>query len=429
VVIAMWESMAKALGWPAKPIGWADIAALSTSDQGWATYGFPEWGKFKFGHTHPGFSNSGLVSIIAEAYAGAAKQRGLTLADLNDPTTSTFMQNVESSVIHYGSSTGFFADRMFKGGPSYLSAAVMYENLVVNQESQRLAGTSQQVPVVAIYPNEGTFWANHPYVILDVPWVTAVQKEAAGAFETFLLDKPQQLKAIALGFRPADPSIPLAAPLDAQHGVDVSQPKTVLEIPSADVLNGIQGLWQKVKKPVDVVIVVDTSGSMQGDKINTARTSLVQFIKLLDDRDRAEIILFNTDITPLTDLSEVGPKRQSMLDHVSGIIEGGNTALYDAVALAYNDMQTKGDPKHIRSLVVMTDGNDTTSSASVDTVLATLNKNSGEGGNAIKLFTIAFGADADKNVLTRLSDATGGKEYDATPANILTIYEDIATFF
>src|SRR5436305_2314758 len=129
VVIAMWRPMAEALGWPEKPLGWGDIAQLAISDKGWAAYNYPEWGSFKFGHTHPNFSNSGLVSVVAEAYAATNKQRGLTTADLQDPKVQAFMGQVESSIIHYGTSTGFFADRMFKGGPSYLSAAVMYENL------------------------------------------------------------------------------------------------------------------------------------------------------------------------------------------------------------------------------------------------------------------------------------------------------------
>jgi Ca-activated chloride channel homolog len=211
VVIAMWRPMAEALGWPNKSLGWADIAQLATSDKGWAAYNYPEWGQFKFGHTHPNYSNSGLVSVLAEAYAATGKQRGLTAADLQDPKVQTFMSQVESSIIHYGTSTGFFADRMFQGGPSYLSAAVMYENLVAAQEDARLKGTSSQLSVVAIYPKEGTFWSDHPYAILNAPWVTAEQREAAKDFEAFLLDKPQQLAAIALGFRPADPSVPLTA--------------------------------------------------------------------------------------------------------------------------------------------------------------------------------------------------------------------------
>ncbi len=429
VVIAMWEPMARALGWPNEPLGWSDIAAMAISEDGWSGYGYPEWGNFKFGHTHPGYSNSGIVSVIAEAYAGAGKQRGLTLADLENPDLQAFMTDVESSIIHYGSSTGFFADRMFERGPSYLSAAVLYENLVVEQENKRLSGESYQLPVVAIYPEEGTFWSNHPYAILNAPWVTEEQRSAAEAFETFLLDRPQQLKAIELGFRPADPSIPLTAPLDAQHGVDISQPQTVLEIPSAEVIAGIEELWRQVKKPVDLVVVFDTSGSMEGEKITSARASLMQFVQLLDDRDRLEIIVFNSNIITLTDLTPVGEKRQDVLTRVSGITEGGNTRLYDAVQFAYDELEAKADPNHIRAIVVLSDGEDTESTLSLGDLLGQINIASQEGGTSIKLFTIAFGDGADTDILTQIAEATGGKQYDGTPENINKVYQEIATFF
>lgn len=429
VVIAMWRPMAQALGWPDKAIGWADIAALATSEEGWSAYGHPEWGKFKFGHTHPAYSNSGIVSIIAEAYAGADKQRGLTESDLNDPKVREFMAAVEKSVIHYGTSTGFFGERMFERGPSYLSAAVLYENLVVAQETKRLSGQSSQIPVVAIYPKEGTFWTNNPYVVVNAPWVTEEQREAAGIFETFLLDRPQQLKALEYGFRPADPSIPLSAPLDSQHGIDITQPKTILEIPSATVIDKIQTLWRETKKPVDLVVVMDISGSMRGDKITTARASLLEFVKKLDDRDRLQIILFSSNISTLTPLSPLGPKRQVVLDSVSGIFEQGETKLYDAALAAYQDLTENGDPDHIRAIVVLSDGEDTASAQPLDRVMAQINASAGEGGNAIKIFTIAFGDGADTSVLKSIAEPTGGKQYNSSPENIQKIYDEIATFF
>jgi Ca-activated chloride channel family protein len=429
VVIAMWESMARALGWPERAIGWADIAALATSEDGWAAYGYPEWGTFKFGHTHPGFSNSGIVSVIAETYAGAGKLRDLTLSDLENPDTQAFVEAVESGIIHYGSSTGFFAERMFERGPSYLSAAVLYENLVVEQESRRLAGESQQLPVVAIYPVEGTFWSNHPYVILNAPWVTEEQRSAAQDFENFLLDRPQQLKALEYGFRPADPSIDLTAPLDAQHGVDPGQPQTILEIPSAEVIAGIENLWEQVKKPVDLVVLIDASGSMQGDKIAAARSSLLQFVDLLSDRDRLQVILFNSELVTLTELSSLGEKRQDIRTRISGIIEGGNTRLYDAVDYAYAELERNADPDHIRAIVVLSDGDDTESDLTLDTLLGRIDIASLEGGSSVKLFTIAFGEDAARDVLVQLAEATGGQQYDSTMENILKVYREIATFF
>ncbi|MBN1261724.1 MAG: VWA domain-containing protein [Anaerolineae bacterium] len=429
VVIAMWRPMAEALGWPDKTLGWSDIADMAVSEEGWAAFGYPEWGDFKLGHTHPNFSNSGIISVIAEAYAGAGKQRGLTLEDLAQDRVIEFMTAVESSIIHYGESTGFFANRMFDLGPSYLSAAVMYENLVAAQETKRLSGEASQLPVVAIYPKEGTFWSNHPYIILNAPWVTDEQREAAEMFEAFLLDKPQQLKAIEYGFRPADPTIPLGAPLDEQHGVDPLQPQTVLEVPDGEVVVAIQELWRsQAKKPVDLMVVVDVSGSMEGEKISSARASLVEFIELLDDRDRLEVILFSNQLTTLSELSALGEKRADVMRRVSGIIEGGDTRLYDAVQFAYDELRAKGDPDHIRAIVVLSDGADTASKLSLDQLMVQVG-NLSEGGKSTKIFTIAFGRDASVDILKRIAESTGGRQYDGDTKTISDVYAAIATFF
>jgi Ca-activated chloride channel family protein len=429
VVIAMWQPMAEALGWPDTPIGWSDISALAISDEGWAEFGYPEWGTFKFGHTHPNFSNSGLVATIAQAYAGADKQRGLNSEDLSDTAVHEFMAEVQNSIIHYGKSTGFFANRMFERGPSYLSAAVMYENLVVAQESKRLSGEVSQLPVVAIYPKEGTFWSNHPFAILNAAWVSDEQREAAELFEAYLLDRPQQERAVQYGFRPADPAIPLSTPLDAQHGVDIAQPATVLEVPSAEVIIGVQDLWSQVKKPVDVVVVMDVSGSMQGKKISAARDSLISFIKLLDDRDRLQIVLFNLDLIDLTPLSPVGEKREDTSRRVSGIIEQGGTRLYDAILHGYEQVEGEADPEHIRAVVILSDGMDTDSSMNLEGLLETIGATGEESGRSIKIFTIAFGDDADEELLRRIAESTGGRMYKGDPASIRDIYIEIETFF
>ena len=79
--------------------------------------------------------------------------------------------------------------------------------------------------------------------------------------------------------------------------------------------------------------------------------------------------------------------------------------------------------------VVLTDGADTASSQNtLDQLVSSIGQTS-ESGASIKVFTIAFGSDADKGVLQKLADPTGGKEYESSPENIQKIYDDIATFF
>jgi Ca-activated chloride channel family protein len=179
---------------------------------------------------------------------------------------------------------------------------------------------------------------------------------------------------------------------------------------------------------VDLVVVMDVSGSMQGQKIASARQSLLDFIELLDDRDRLQIILFSHELTTLTPLTPLGEKREDVRRRVSGVIEGGDTRLYDAVQVAYEELRAHGDPKHIRAIVALSDGADTVSQINLDQLVQQVG-NLSEGGNATKVFTIAFGNDAVEDILQRISESTGGKQYNSDPETIRDIYADIATFF
>src|SRR5262249_43990021 len=154
-----------------------------------------------------------------------------------------------------------FAEKMFANGPNYLSAAVLYENLVA-QANDGTTYPHLAFPVVAIYPKEGTFYSDHPFAILQASWVTPAKKAAAQAFRNFLLATPQQQKALSSGFRPADTDVSISAPIDSAHGVDPSQPKTLLQVPSADLVAKIKASWDEQRRKVDVMLILDRSGSM-----------------------------------------------------------------------------------------------------------------------------------------------------------------------
>src|SRR5262249_56324682 len=109
---------------------------------------------------------------------------------------------------------------------------------------------------------EGRVGSDPPYVVLDLPSVSAEQREAAAAFRSFLLSPPIQKLALERhGFRPVDTAIALSAPLDAAHGLDPLQPKNVLPNPPVAVTRRILDTFEDVKRPVSVTFVLDTSGS------------------------------------------------------------------------------------------------------------------------------------------------------------------------
>ncbi len=427
VVIAMWKPMAQALGWPDQQIGWRDLADLATSGKTWTDYGHPEWGAFQFGHTHPDYSNSGLATIVALAYAGANKTSGLTIADAQSAATADLIGSVEQSVIHYGSSTGFFASTMYDRGPGYLSAAVLYENLVIESYDRNLHPNTE-LPVVAIYPAEGSFWSDHPFAVLNTPAMTEEKRAAAEIFRTYLLDQPQQASALKYGFRPANLNIPLAAPIDSTHGVDPTQLQVALPVPELAVIQAIRQTWQAHKKQVDVAVVVDTSGSMrQEGRLREAKTALVDFLDAFADADHVGVTVFNSTASELSPLTPIGAKREQVRTQIEGLIANGDTRLYSTVDEAYTALSAEPAGQRIRALVVLTDGEDTASSITLDQLVA--NVQVSEEGTSIKIFTIAYGADANFEILRRIAEATGGKSFKGEPSTIKKVYSEIATFF
>ena len=86
---------------------------------------------------------------------------------------------------------------------------MLYENLVVTSGKD----AKLPFPLVCLYPKEGTAWADHPFVILDAPWVGAPERDAAKKLEAYLLSRPVQERAMtSFGFRPALTDIPLVRP-------------------------------------------------------------------------------------------------------------------------------------------------------------------------------------------------------------------------
>lgn len=420
VVIAMWKPMAVALGWPEKPIGWAEVIRLAKDPRGWASYGHAEFGEFKFGHTHPEYSNSGLISILAETYAGAGKVRGLAPSDLEDPKVGQYLDEIEQSVVHYGRSTGFFGRQLAKDGPQYLSAAVLYENMVV--ESYANPGA---IPLVAIYPKEGTFWSDHPVGVVEREWVDDEHRAAANTYIDFLRAGPQQLKALTYGFRPAEGNV--AAPIDAAHGVDPHQPNTVLETPSADTITRVLQLWRAHKKPASVIVVFDRSGSMVDEnKITYAREGAVKLLDMLDDRDAFGLVPFSShvEVVPAVPLST---GRQQMRDRINAIFPGGETNLYEAIATAHDLLTNPPQPKRICAVVVLTDGEDNGTRVTLDQLLSKL-RASGERSD-VRVFTIGYGSSAQLDALKKISEQTRGEFYQGTTENIQSKFKEIATFF
>jgi Ca-activated chloride channel family protein len=314
---------------------------------------------------------------------------------------------------------------MCEGGPSYLSAAVLYESLVVDSYGR---STPTEFPLVAIYPKEGTFWSDHPVGVVQREWVTDAHRVAAKLYVDYLRAEPQQRAALKFGFRPGNTSVPLAGPIDPAHGVDPDQPKTTLDVPPADVVDGAIALWRANKKHANVVLVFDTSGSMRDDgKITAARDGAAELIRMLDDDDTLSLLPFSTDLNWAGQGMRMREARDRALRTVASLPADGDTALYQATAAARQYLVDHPDPDKISAVVVLTDGEDTRGGISLPQLVSQVQ--AGSEGQAVRIFTIAYGNGAKKDVLDQISTASRAKSFAGKPQTIRAVFKEIATFF
>ena len=426
LVIAMWEPMARALGWPKRKIGFKELLTLARSPKAWDSFGGPQDGKFKLGHTNPDFSTSGLEAVAAEYYAAVGKQGGVTEEDVRRPDVRQTIQGIERSIVHYGDTTLFFAEQLEKYGQSFASAVAMEEVTLINFNRNRPA-----TRLVTVYPKEGTFVSDNPFIVLDAPWVSEDDKDAAEVFHDWLAEElTTERLAERSGFRPGDPADKPLPPVEPKSGADPAEPRRVLGLPSPAVLARIKSAWRQDQKRANVMLVLDTSGSMRKEqKLDKAKGGLEVFLGELDDRDRVGLINFGSTVLDQVPLAPFGRNQQELQRAIDVLVPQGGTAVYDATSRAVQAVESLNDRDRINAVVLLTDGGDTKSSLSRAALIQALKPQSPALGSNVQVYTVAYGADADEQVLRDIAVASEGGSFEGKESRIEALYERISSFF
>ena len=427
LVLAMPRPMAEALGWPNTPVGWADILRLAQDPQGWGHYGHPEWGRFRLGKTSPVQSTSGLHALVAAYYAATGLSADLTPADLTDPKVVEFVHGVETSVLHYGNTVSGFFDALRAADArgtalSYVSAIATEEKQVLDYNAAKPA-----TPLVAVYPKDGTMVANHPYAILSAPWIDGQEQTAARAFLTWLQDPERQKRFLAAGFR--DSTGHAATTVGLSNGIVPEGPALVLHAPSPLVLDLVRKSWENVRKRARVLLVLDVSGSMEGDKLREVKAAAIAVLDVFAPDDEIGLWSFASDIHRLNPINLVGPQRAQLARSINALQADGGTALYRATNDAVREVQGTWDPARINAVVLLTDGQNS-DQANWDLIALLQSLSSQPASTTVPVFTIGYGQDADLNTLKRISQASSGRSYDAPdPAHVGSVFADVVSNF
>ena len=428
-VIAMPKPLAEALGWPAKEIGWADIFSLAQDQQGWASKGHSEWGKYKLGKTSPLTSTSGLHALIAAYYASGGKVASFA----PEAQTLSLMRAVENSVVHYGDSVAAFLRDLFEcdsrgqGHAEQCVSAIAVEEKQVfdynrgNPESifPEPRGRVPNVPLVAIYPREGTLVADHPWVVLTGD---DRKQRAAAEFLEYLRSPQVQARFQDAGFRNYDGVAGSA--ISGAKELDPGKPTSFIPPPNPAVLNQIQDSWKAIRKSARVLLVVDVGASMgerapdtSRSKLDVAKEAASAALDEFAPDDKVGLWVFSSASGADPAYREIlapAPIREqrALLKHEIDALrpEGPRKALFATLEAAVASMRARYEFGRINAIVLLTDGaNDDPSNSDLVGLKRTLASQPDD--SFVRVFTVAFGSKADRATLEEIALQARGAAY------------------
>lgn len=180
---------------------------------------------------------------------------------------------------------------------------------------------------------------------------------------------------------------------------------------------------QAGQSEINLSMVLDTSGSMAGAKLENLKKAVAWVINHLSERDTVSITLFDDEVRPLVGSTKV-VDRQSLLAQVEAIKEAGGTAMSKGLRVGLEEVQKASGPGIVSRMVVLTDGQTWGDADQCLQIAAEA------GAAGIPVSTLGLGADEDWSVdlLDGIASASGGQvEYVAKPEEIAGAFEGALT--
>lgn len=423
-VIAMPRPMAEALGWPNAELTWQDVInKFAGAPEGWQKYGKP-WGPFKFGMTDPLKSTAGLLALMAVL-------DGNDDGEITPDEQSSVLKLKQVRAIYTPDTAQIFTDLKAadaKGEDSalgYVSAFPALEQDVLAYDQG-----NPKVPLVAVYPSNGSADADHPYLILDAPWADRAHQDVAKAFLGYLRGPHGRAAFLAAGFR--DPNRQAGKGLGEINGFTArlaTLPRAVL-LPES--VKQSTDTWTALTRPTNVLLVLDISGSMNDPVPGTGKTKLTlakeaahNAVGLFSDDTQAGLWVFSTKqdgprdykqvvaIGALSDQVAGKSRKDTMLTSIDKLAANGGTGLYNTTAAAQQAVLDAYKPGSTNLVVLMTDGKneDVEGGLTLDQLKEQLTKNGADPNKKVPVVTVGYGADADFATLQDISRTTGATSY------------------
>ncbi|MFN9718499.1 MAG: vWA domain-containing protein [Planctomycetota bacterium] len=169
-------------------------------------------------------------------------------------------------------------------------------------------------------------------------------------------------------------------------------------------LTGFKLVSKEERAPLNVAIVLDRSGSMQGEKMEQARNAAISALELLKSNDIISVIAYDTEVSVLVPATKLTDK-EAIISVIRNIEASGNTALFGGVSKGAAEVRKFMDEKHVNRIILLSDG------------LANVGPSApgelGSLGNSLKkenitVSTLGLGLGYNEDLMVQLAGQSGG---------------------
>lgn len=169
--------------------------------------------------------------------------------------------------------------------------------------------------------------------------------------------------------------------------------------------------------PIDVVLLMDVSGSMKGQPLEDARLAATRFIESMESSDRIALVAFASEPRVLQGFTS---DRSALSGAIGSLSAGGETALYDGIVQSASVLA--GSSASQRYIVVLSDGGDTMSINSADNAARAV------AGTGVAVYAVALQSpEYNPATLETIAQASGGRMTAVNEtASLAQAYEAIA---
>jgi Ca-activated chloride channel homolog len=379
------------LGWKPESVTWSQIEQAVQD------------GSLTYGMTDPARSNSGFATLVSVASALSGAQSALTDADVTK-ATPRLKEFFTGQKLTSGSS-GWLATAYQRRGS--VDALLNYESVL------------EGIPgLTVIRPRDGVVTADYPLSSL-ASTSTATREDVRRLTEALRTEGIQRLITERTHRRPVVASVPPASGLDSGRRRELPFPG------SRSVADGLLDAYEnELRRPSRTVYVLDTSGSMEGDRLEQLKQALTGLTGDFREREEVTLMPFGSEVksvrTHVVEPADPKTGLDAIREDTDALTAEGDTAVYTSLEKAYGHLGADRDT--FTSIVLMTDGENTAGAeaADFDAFYAGLDRDRRE----TPVFPILFG-DSDQSELKHIAELTGGRLFDAQEGSLDGAFEEI----